>query len=109
MTDSAQDGVGTTPLETENKTQTHIGSSDNTFFEIFEQVKNAPGSNFAAFNAAAVLIAPEYRKLNQQERGKIYQKVQRERAEAQHEDDNISTLEYWLDAENGVKFTDGNL
>ena len=69
MTDSAQDGVGTTPLETENKTQTHIGSSDNTFSEIFEQVKNAPGSNFAAFNAAAVLIAPRVQKVESTGKG----------------------------------------
>ena len=87
----------------------HIAGSNINFIHITNEVRNAPGSDFKGFDIAARFISHEYRTLSEQERKKIYQKVQRERAGAQHEDDNISPLEYWLDEKNGVKFTGGNL
>ena len=76
---------------------------------VFDQVKNAPGKDFGGFDVAAAFISLEYRKLDEHDRKEIYRKVLQARAEAKHEDDNISPLEYWLDKENGVKFTGGNL
>ena len=86
-----------------------IQHTDKNTDSILSQVKNAPGKDFGGFDAAAAFISPEYRKLDEHDRKEIYRKVLQAQAEAKQEDDNISPLEYWLDKENGVKFTGGNL
>ena len=84
-----------------------IQNTDINFDNILNQVKNAPGKDFKGFDIAAGVISQEYCKLDEHDRQEIYRKVLQARAEGEHED--VSDLEFWLDNENGIRFSKGNL
>lgn len=75
---------------------------------VFEQVKNAPGRDFRSFDPAASFISPEYRKLNDKERLKLWQAVLLSR-ESNADLDNGGEIIYWFDENNGGRLQAGNL